>query len=330
MDIHSIRKIGVVGAGVMGPGIAQIFAQHGYHVSLNSRRQETLSNAINTIKLNLDRFLKHGIVSKDTVERIISRIETSTRLEEAMSEADFVVEAVSEDLNVKRAVFQSLESVCPRNAILATNTSGLSITEISLAINRPERVVGTHFWNPPHIIPLVEVTKGELTSEETLQRTCELMTQVGKIPAKVLKDIPGFIGNRIQHAMYREIFSLLDQKVATAQDIDKVVTLTFGGRLSVLGPLAIADLNGVDLFLKVQKHLLKYLEKSSEPVGILREMVERGDTGMKTGRGFYTWNTQKIDKVIARRDDGLIRLFKPYLEVTNKRNIQPKPSLTKP
>ena len=314
MDVHNITKVGVVGAGIMGHGIAQTFAQYGYQVALVSRREETLSEALRKIRANLVRFVEHMIIQEDATERVISRIETSTRLEEAMSDVDFVVEAVIEDMDIKRTVFQSLDSACPRHAILASNTSGLSITEIASATKRPERVVGTHFWNPPHIMPLVEVIKGSHTSEETFQATCELMERVGKIPAKVMKDVPGFIGNRIQHAMYREIFSLLDQKVATAEDIDKVVKLTFGGRLSILGPLTIADFNGVDLFLQVQSHLLKCIDRSMEPAGILSELVEKGYIGVKAGRGFYNWNKEKIEEVTAERDDGLIRLFKTYLE----------------
>ena len=318
MDVHNITKVGVVGAGIMGHGIAQIFAQHGYQVALVSRREETLSEALREIRTNLARFVEHEIIQEDASDRIISRIKTTTRLEEAMSDVDFVVEAVIEDMDVKRTVFQSLDSACPRHAILASNTSGLSITEIASATKRPERVVGTHFWNPPHIMPLVEVIRGDSTSEGTVQATCELMERVGKIPAKVMKDIPGFIGNRIQHAMYREIFSLLDQKVATAEDIDKVVKLTFGGRLSILGPLTIADFNGVDLFLQVQGHLLKYIDRSMEPAATLKEMVEKGYRGIKAGKGFYSWSKEKTEEAIAKRDDGLIRLFKPYLEAKSR------------
>jgi len=316
MDAHHIRRVGVVGAGIMGSGIALVFAQQGYEVALVSRREETLSEALKNISLNLTRFTEHGIIPRDALERAISKIVTSTKLEDVTSHVDFVVEAVPEDLGVKQSVFRTLGSVCPENAILATNTSGLSITEIASATKRPERVVGTHFWNPPYIMPLVEVTKGDLTSEETFQTTCELMERIGKVPARILKDIPGFIGNRIQHAMYREIFSLLDKKVATAEDIDKVVMLTFGGRLSILGPLMIADLNGVHLFLEVQSRLLKYLDQSSEPAGILREMVKKGNIGIKTETGFYTWTKEKIHEITTKRDDELIRLYRPYLHQT--------------
>jgi 3-hydroxybutyryl-CoA dehydrogenase len=314
MDVQEIKKVGVIGAGVMGHGIAQIFAQHGYPTILVSRREETLSEALREIRSNLTRFVEHKIISEDAIEKTISMIATSTKLEKAMVDTDFVVEAVFEDINIKRSVFKSLESVCPPNTILATNTSGLSITEIASAATKPGRIVGTHFWNPPYIMPLVEVTKGDFTSLETFETTYKMMERVGKVPVKILKDIPGFIGNRIQHAMYREIFSLLDQKVATAEDIDKVVTLTFGGRLSILGPLTIADLNGVQLFLEVQNYLLKYIDRSTNPARILNEMVKKGYIGIKTGRGFYTWNKEKINEVTKKRDDNLMRLYKPYLQ----------------
>jgi len=313
MGVEDVKRIGVVGAGTMGHGIAQIFATAGYQVTLISRRETTLRQALEGIKLNLMRFTKHKLIQEDDIKAILSSIETSTILEEAISNVDFVIEAVPEVMEVKKEVFQSLDSICPEHAILASNTSGLSITEIGSATRRPEKVVGTHFWNPPHIIPLVEVVKGASTSEETFQTTCDLMEKAGKVPAKVLKDIPGFIGNRIQHAMWREVFSLLDQGVATAEDIDRVVKLTFGARLPIIGPLETVDLNGVDLTLKVQSYLLKYIDRSTEPAEILKKTVKNGDFGIKTGKGFYTWTKAKGEEAVARRDDELIKLLKPYL-----------------
>ncbi len=316
LDIEQIKKIGIIGAGIMGHGIAQIFAQQDYQTMLYSRKEETLSGALKKIESNLERFAKHRIIPNGNIKRAVSRIQTSTELKNSVEDVDFVVEATSEDMNVKKSVFKSLDAFCPEHTILTTNTSGLSITEISSATNRPEKVVGTHFWNPPYLVPLVEVTKGNSTSDEAFQITYELMERIGKAPVKVLKDIPGFIGNRIQHAMYREIFSLLDQKIATPEDIDKTVTLSFGGRLSVLGPLAIADLNGVDLFYEVQKYLLRKIEHSPEPVGLLRDMVERGNLGTKVGKGFYSWDKKKIEEVTERRDTGLMNVFAPYLKHT--------------
>jgi len=318
MGVEDVKRVGVVGAGTMGHGIAQVFAQAGYPVALMSRRETTLRQALEGVKLNLMRFAEHKLVQEEEIEAILSRIESSVNLEKAMSDVDFVVEAVPEDMEAKKEVFQSLDSICPEHAILASNTSGLSITKIGSATRRPEKVVGTHFWNPPHIMPLVEVVKGASTSDETFQTTFELMERAGKVPAKVLKDIPGFIGNRIQHAMWREVFSLLDKEVATAEDIDKVVKLTFGARLPIIGPLETADLNGVDLTLKVQSYLLKYIDRSTEPAEILKKMVEKGNFGIKTGKGFYTWTKEKSEKAIARRDDKLIKLLKPYLRKQQK------------
>lgn len=314
MHVESIRKVSVVGAGTMGHGIAQVFAQAGYRVSLMARREETLNRALEQIRSNVNLFMKYKLVKEDAANVILSRIETSVNLRDAVSDADFVVEAVPEVVEVKKEVFRFLDSYCAERIILATNTSSLSINEIGLATKRPDKVVGTHFWNPAHLMPLVEVTKGERTSQETLEVACQLMAKVDKVPAKVLKDIPGGIGNRIQVAMWREALSLLDQGVASVEDIDKAVMLTFGARLPFMGPFMTADLNGVDLILNVHKYLYKYLYSSTEPARVLKEKVERGEFGVKTCKGFYAWTGEAIERAIARRDEGLINAFRPFLE----------------
>jgi len=314
MDVENISRISVIGAGIMGRGIAQIFAQSGYNVSLMARRKETLNQALKQIRSNLNLFVKHNLIRKDAIEDVLSRIETYISLEDAVKEADFVIEAVPEDINVKKEVFQLLDTYCADHVILATNTSSLSVTEISLATKRPDRVVGTHFWNPAHLMPLVEVTKGDYTSEETMDITSKLMKKVGKVPARVLKDIPGGIGNRIQVAMWREALWLLDQGVASVEDIDNIVKLTFGARLPFMGPFLTADLNGVDLILRVHKKLYRHLYSSVEPPKILKEKVERGEFGIKTGKGFYSWTKETIERAIADRNENLIKIFRPYLE----------------
>jgi len=314
MDVEDIRNVSVVGAGIMGHGIAQVFVQAGYRVFLTARREETLRRALEQIRSNVNLFVKNKLVKENAADIILSRIRTSTNLKEAVSDADFVLEAVPEVLDTKREVFQALDALCPEQVVLATNTSSLSITEISLATKRPERVVGTHFWNPAHLMPLVEVTKGDYTSWNVLNFACQLMEKVGKVPARVLKDIPGGIGNRIQVAMWREAISLLDQGVASVEDIDKAVMLTFGARLPFMGPFLTADMNGVDLILNVHSYLYRYLYNSTEPARILRDKVERGELGIKTGRGFYNWTKEGIEEAIARRDDCLIKAFRPLLE----------------
>ena len=314
MNVENVKRIGVIGAGIMGHGIAQVFAQAGYHVSLMARRRETLDKALSRIKSNIDLFVEHDLVREDAADIVLSRIETTTSLKEAVSEVDFVVEAVPEVIEVKKEVFRSLDSYCADHVILATNTSSLSVTEISSATERPDKVVGTHFWNPAHLMPLVEVTKGDYTSDETVEFACRLLEKVGKVPAKVLKDIPGGIGNRIQVAMWREALSLLDQGVASVEDIDNAVRLTFGARLPFMGPFLTADLNGVDLILNVHKYLYQFLYNSTEPPKILKEKVERGEFGIKTGRGFYSWTKGSAEKAIAERDRNLINAFRPFLK----------------
>jgi len=314
MNVENVKRIGVIGAGIMGHGIAQVFAQAGYHVSLMARRRETLDKALSRIKSNIDLFVEHDLVREDAADIVLSRIETTTSLKEAVSEVDFVVEAVPEVIEVKKEVAQSLDSYCADHVILATITSSLSVTEISSATERPDKVVGTHFWNPAHLMPLVEVTKGDYTSDETVEFACRLLEKVGKVPAKVLKDIPGGIGNRIQVAMWREALSLLDQGVASVEDIDNAVRLTFGARLPFMGPFLTADLNGVDLILNVHKYLYQFLYNSTEPPKILKEKVKRGEFGIKTGRGFYSWTKGSAEKAIAERDRNLINAFRPFLK----------------
>ncbi|MEM2905139.1 MAG: 3-hydroxyacyl-CoA dehydrogenase family protein [Candidatus Bathyarchaeia archaeon] len=312
--MESIRKVGVIGAGIMGHGIAQVFAQAGFTVSLTARREETLKQALERIRSNIQFFVQHKLAKDNAADIVLSRIRTTTNLRDAVSDVDFVLEAVPEVIETKREVFRSLDSYCAEDIVLATNASSLTITEIASATRRPERVVGAHFWNPAHLMPLVEVTKGEHTSEKTMGVTCDLMSKIGKVPARVLKDLPGGIGNRIQVAMWREAISLLDQGAASAEDIDNAVMLTFGARLPFMGPFLTADLNGVDLILNVHSYLYRFLYNACEPAPVLREKVERGEFGVKTGKGFYTWTKETIEKARARRDEGLINAFRPLLE----------------
>ena len=224
MGIENIRKVAIIGAGLMGHGIAQVFAQAGYQVSMQSRREKS-------------------------VQQAFERIEGTTNMNEAAENADFVVEAVPEVLSVKKEVFKNLDKICPEHTILASNTSGLSITEIASATNRPEKVVGTHFWNPPHLVQAVEIVRGLKTSDNTVKITQELLVKVGKKPVIISKDIFGQVGIRILYAMLREAISLLEKDVASVEDIDVVVREALGTRLSVMGLFEMADLSGLDLSL---------------------------------------------------------------------------------
>lgn len=288
-----IKNITILGAGMMGPGLAQIFAVKGYTTTIWARRPEVLPEAVKTVRANLEIMAKNGIGRQEDIEPAIKRIKTTNDFEEAVSNADFVEEAIGEDLALKQDFFQRLDTLCHEKAILATNTSVISPTEIAEKSKHRERIVGTHFWNPPHLIPLVEVVKAKETSEETMEKTMALMKAVGKKPVWVKKDVPGFLANRLQHALWREAISIVQNGIADPAEVDEAVKNSFGLRLPVLGPMENADLAGLDLTLAIHNYVLKHIEDSHGPSPILKEKVEKGDLGLKTGRGFQEWSSER-------------------------------------
>jgi 3-hydroxybutyryl-CoA dehydrogenase len=290
------KNIAVVGAGLMGHGIAQIFASQGHRVHLLDVSDELLAKAIENIRANLTLMAQSGIGSTEDIEPAIGRIKVTQDLEEAASGAHFVIEAVPEKLDLKQKLFQELDSICSLSSILATNTSVISITEIAAKAARTDRIVGTHFWNPPYLIPLVEVIKGQATSPRVVDLTVDLLRSVGKYPVKVKKDVPGFVGNRLQHALWREAISIVDKGIADPETVDEVIKKGFGIRLPVLGPLENADMVGLDLTMAIHDYILKHLESSPEPAPILREKVKRGELGFKTGQGFQRWSTEDVHR----------------------------------
>ena len=307
-----IERVAVVGAGIMGFGIAVAFAVEGREVTLFDVDEETLRTSEDRVDSALSTFVDHGRLDADERGEVRSRVERTTSLEAAAADVDFVTEAVTEDLDVKRRVFAELDGYAPEAAILATNTSGLSITDIASATDRPERVVGTHYFNPPHVVPLVEVVRGERTADAVFERTYDLMDDLGKTPVRVEKDIPGFIGNRIQTAMTYEAFSLLERGVASAEDIDRAVKAGFGFRLPFLGIFEKGDHSGLDTHHAVEEYLLPDLDRGTEPNALSSELVERGDYGLKTGKGVYDWRDADPEAVSERRDRGLLDILDVY------------------
>ncbi len=289
-----IRNISVIGAGLMGSGLALVFASSGYTVSLHDIDAELLAGAIENVRANLGLMAGEGMVRRQDIEAILNRINTSTELDKAVAGAHFVIEAVPENLELKQDVFRQLDALCPPQAILATNTSVISVTLIASTSVKRERIIGTHFWNPPYLIPLVEVIRGRDSSDEAVDTAYALMKKAGKHPVRVMKDVPGFIGNRLQHALWREAISIVQNGIADAASVDDVVKQGFGLRLPVLGPLENADMVGLDLTLSIHSYILKHLEASPEPSPLLREKVGRGEMGFKSGSGFYTWTDAEI------------------------------------
>lgn len=296
MQAEDIRNISVIGAGLMGHGIAQIFASKNYNVHLLDVKSELLSKALKNIRLNLSMMARKAVISKSVIDTIISRIKTTTNMAEAVSDAQLVIEAVTENLELKQKVFHDLDRLCPPQTILATNTSVISITEIAAKARNRRRILGTHFWNPPYIIPLVEVVKGRETSEEVVETIYQLLKNAGKHPVKVMKDVPGFVGNRLQHALWREAIFIVENGIADPATVDEVIKEGFGIRLPVLGPLENADMVGLDLTLAIHDYILKYLNSSPNPSPLLRQKVEKGELGFKTGQGFYTWSAEEAQR----------------------------------
>jgi 3-hydroxybutyryl-CoA dehydrogenase len=304
-----ITKIAVIGAGLMGHGLAQIFALSGRDTALVDLSQELLDTALTNVRANLTLMADKGIVAETDIEPALSRITTCTDMKEAVQGAGFVIEAVVEKLEVKQKLFKELDAICPPDVILATNTSVISITEIASQSQNRGRIVGTHFWNPPYLIPLVEVIRGEDTDPAVMDATFDLMAEVGKKPVKVMKDVPGFVGNRLQHALWREAISIVENGIADAATVDDVVKNSFGMRLPVLGPLENADLVGLDLTFQIHDYILKHIESSPNPSPLLKEKMDAGELGFKSGVGLQEWSEERMKAVRANLSQHLLKVM---------------------
>jgi 3-hydroxybutyryl-CoA dehydrogenase len=275
------ERIAVIGAGLMGHGLAQVFACAGHEVTIFDADPGSLASVNDRIAMNLR--------SLGLDASAATHVTAVTELAGAVAHADLVIEAVIEDLAVKQALFTELEESAPPEAILASNTSVMPVGEIAAWMRTPERMLGTHWWNPPYLVPLVEVTQAERTDHRTVETVMALLARAGKSPVHVKRDIPGFIGNRLQHALWREAISMVAEGVCDAATIDAVVIAGFGPRLSVMGPMENADLIGLDLTLAIHEQILPHLDRTPGPAQYLRDLVAAGDLGMKTGRGFQAW-----------------------------------------
>jgi len=310
MTIEGINKVLIVGSGLMGHGIGQVFALAGYNVTLNDLDDERLRRAVDGIKHNLHLFVEEGLINRQEADAALERVKTDADLPRTARDADLVVEATFENLESKRAVLKRLGELCPERTLLASNTSGLSVNAMAPATGRPDRFVVAHFWNPPHLIPLVEVVRGDQTAQSTIDRMVAVLNSIGKAPVVVQKDVLGFVGNRLQYALFREALALVQNGVCTAEDIDTVVKMSFGRRLTTAGPLETADINGTDLFYSISQYLFPDLDSASGPHPFFRELIDEGRTGVKVGKGFREWPGDRADRIKERRDRELIRWLK--------------------
>ena len=294
MNAEDISRIGVIGAGLMGHGIALNFALGGFDVYLNDTTEESLEKALENIDVSLDTMKSVGLADEAGAAAVPSRIHTSTSLAETVADVDFVVEAVFEDMDIKHDVFARLDELSPPRTILSSNTSSFMSSQLAPATNRPDKVVVANWWNPPFLLPLIEVVRGPETSDETIATTAGLFTRLGKRPVVLQKESLGFIGNRMQFALLREAISIVQQGIATPQDVDEVVKTSFGRRLAVAGPFEVFDLAGWDTISHIIDQLFPVIESSPDSPALIEDKVKRGELGVKSGLGFYPWTDEDV------------------------------------
>jgi 3-hydroxybutyryl-CoA dehydrogenase len=293
-----MKKIAVIGAGTMGNGIAHVFAQHGYQVQLTDISRQAMEKGVNTISRNLDRMVAKEVISPEKAEATLKNISTGTHLKEAVEQAALVVEAASESLDLKIRIFRELDSVCPPETILASNTSSISITELAAVTKRPGQVIGMHFMNPVPIMPLVEIIRGYNTSDKVIETAVEIAEKLGKTPVTVY-DYPGFVANRILMPMINEAIETLHHGVAGILEIDTVMKL---GMAHPMGPLQLADFIGLDVCLSIMNVLYNgFKNPKYAPSPLLVNMVTAGKLGVKSGEGFYDYSgSPKAEKVSSQ------------------------------
>jgi 3-hydroxybutyryl-CoA dehydrogenase len=308
MSRDEIRRIAVIGAGIMGHGIAQEFAVAGYDVGLYDVDDERLAAAGARIAANLERLAAAGVIAPGTAATAAGRIRTSTIVAEAARGANYVVEAAPEQLPLKQQLFEELDQLCPPPAILASNTSTFVPSRLTTAMRHPERVLVTHYFNPPFLLPLVEVVRSPVTTEGTVATTVALLSGIGKCPVVVQREVPGFIGNRLQLALVREALSIVAQGIATPEDVDLVIRTSLGRRWSVAGVFETSDAAGLDTVLAVCGQLFPAIESSPEIPAFFQEMVARGEYGLKSGKGFYDWPPEKAEALRERISNALIEI----------------------
>ena len=278
-------RIAVIGAGLMGHGLAQVFALGGHEVSI----YDAVDASLKTVKDRISTNLRDLGDDPSAVERV----QPTGNLEDCVRGAHYVVEAISEDLALKQKLFAEIETHVRADTILASNTSVIPITDIMRGLSRRERALGTHWWNPPYLVPLVEVIGTEWTATAAIDFTMKLHRDVGKTPAHVKKDVPGFIGNRLQHALWREAIALVEHGICDAETVDTVIKAAFGRRLAVLGPLENADMVGTDLTLAIHKTVLPAIDSTPGASPYLEKLVAAGKLGFKSGEGFRKWSPEQ-------------------------------------
>lgn len=316
MSVH--EQLAILGSGTMGHSIALTAAWSGLAIKVWGNSEEDITRGREGVAGKLKVLADYEVISQEDRETIQSRVTFTLSMEDCISGATFIIEAVPEILSLKQEWFKKLDEQCPVDVVLASNTSGLSPTAIAQLAVHPERTIVTHFWNPAHLIPLVEVVRGEKTSQETIERSLKLLNAMQKKPILVQKDVLGSIGNRLQYALFREAQYLLEQGVATMEDIDAAVRYSIGRRLPVTGPFMTADMGGLDVFDSISNYLFRDLSTAQESLDTMRRLVDEGKFGQKNGEGFYDWTPELSKKMNEERERELIYWIKKDLESTRQ------------
>ena len=307
MKAEDIKKVVVVGAGIMGEGIAQNFAQAGLFVQVIARHEQSLDSCLAQINANLRLFQEFGLLKEDP-SSIKSRVEPvlAEDLDKAVQSCDFVVESVPEILEVKKDLLSRLD-LLHHDVIIASNTGSFTIPTLTEGLRTPGRVIGTHYFNPAHIIPLVEIHRGQHTADEVVEITRRLMLRVGKKPVIVRKEVPGFIINRLTGAMQREIQYLIDEGIVTPEELDIAIKASYGFRLACLGPMEAEDMIGLDTSARVSAQIFKALSNATEPSPALLDKVNKGELGIKSGKGWYDYTGKSRAQIMEERNRRLLQ-----------------------
>jgi len=310
MSNTSFRTAAVIGTGMMGPGIAGALALGGLHATILSRSEESAAKGLAAARAQLRILADNALAEMIEVREAFERLTASAMFDRSVGNADLVIESIPENMDLKQKLFARMDSLAGKSAVLASNTSGLSITAIANRCRHPERVLTTHFWNPPHLMPLVEIVQGAKTSPQVAQSVRELMAACGKVPVVVKRDRPGQLGNRLQMALVREAAYIVEEGIADVEDVDLVAKNGFGLRMPAYGIFEHQDAVGLDMGLSIVDYIAQDLYNLPKAPNIYRAKVAHGDLGAKTGKGFYDWSKKSIDEVKADRDQFVIEVLR--------------------
>ncbi len=310
MNAESIETVAVLGLGTMGHGIAQAFAAAGCRVRCYDRLASARDTLAGRIRANLEKMVEAGLGDEESLRQTLGRIDVFEAESSAVDGAEFVTEAVAEDLAIKQDLFARIESAVRPHTILASNSSSFPITETATKMRRPQRAILAHWFNPPHLVPVVEVVAGKRTAPSTTETTLELLERIGKLPVRLNREIPGFLVNRVQIAMYREIWDLLDRGIADAEEIDRAIRGSMGFRLAAIGPLQVNDFAGLDVTTRVYQNLVSDMRSDAQLPAHIEKLLEEGRFGVKSGKGIYDYTPESIRQKQAQRDRRYLQLVK--------------------